>query len=538
MGCRLLRQSTTITVDMGPALDATDGVTEETALSPTVYLSKAGAAQAARNSATAISHDARGYYRVELNTTDTNTLGMLRALFHSSATHLPVWEYFMVLPAVVYDSLVAGSDNLEVDTILWRGTQPNTLTSGRVEALVGAISSSVGLSTQQVTDLIAAFVTGGLITHRTTIGTVNSQTDLILAAGASSDNDAYNGAIVLFIDQSTAAQRSFVSALDYVGSTRQLLLKDAPVFTVAAGDTVVILRPSSMAGAKNDLDDLNDLSASGIRSAVGLASANLDTQLAAIAGYLDTEIASISSDLATLLSRLSATRAGYLDNLSAGAVAQASALSTVAGYLDTEIASLVTDMATLLSRLTSARAGYLDNLSAGAVAQASALSTVAGYLDTEIADLVTNMTTVLSRLTATRAGYLDNLSGGAAALNSDMATALTNLTTLLSRLTSARAGYLDNINNAALATIVNQTGDAYAALTGNRADPAALGAALGASLSPLLKIDWIAAAILRAGSFNKTTGDQVIKNSGGTDIAKATAADDGTTTSRGAYGAP
>lgn len=147
MGCRLLRQSTTVTIDMGPALDRADAYTEETGLSPTVYLSKAGGAQAARNSATAITHDARGYYRVELNATDTGTLGMLRALFHDSATHLPVWEYFMVIPSNVYDSLVAGSDNLEVDAILWRGTQPNTLQSGRVDAYVGAMAANVLTST-------------------------------------------------------------------------------------------------------------------------------------------------------------------------------------------------------------------------------------------------------------------------------------------------------------------------------------------------------------------------------------------------------
>jgi hypothetical protein len=39
----------------------------------------------------------------------------------------------------------------------------------------------------------------------------------------------------------------------------------------------------------------NDLSTSDVRSAVGLASANLDTQLAAIAGYIDSEVAAIKA---------------------------------------------------------------------------------------------------------------------------------------------------------------------------------------------------------------------------------------------------
>lgn len=111
----LLRQSTTITLRLGPALDKTDGVTEEIALSPTVEISKAGGAFVARNSATAITHDSNGWYAVELNATDTNTLGILMAKFDDSATHLPVWHEFMVVPANVYDSFVAGTDTLQSD---------------------------------------------------------------------------------------------------------------------------------------------------------------------------------------------------------------------------------------------------------------------------------------------------------------------------------------------------------------------------------------------------------------------------------------
>jgi hypothetical protein len=93
------------------------------------------------------------------------------------------------------------------------------------------------------------------------------------------------------------------------------------------------------------------LDAAGVRAAIGLASANLDTQLTAIDDYVDTEVAAILVDTGTTLddlvddleTRLTATRAGYLDNLSAGAVAQASALTTVAGYLDTEVAAILAD---------------------------------------------------------------------------------------------------------------------------------------------------------------------------------------------------
>lgn len=110
-----LKQSTTTYVYLGPFVDDTDGKTAETSLSITAYLSKAGAVAAARNSATAITHDRDGYYRVELNATDTGTLGRLR-VFSSTAGALPVWSDFTVLPANVFDSLIAGSDALQVHT--------------------------------------------------------------------------------------------------------------------------------------------------------------------------------------------------------------------------------------------------------------------------------------------------------------------------------------------------------------------------------------------------------------------------------------
>lgn len=83
------------------------------------------------------------------------------------------------------------------------------------------------------------------------------------------------------------------------------------------------------------------LDAAGTRSAVGLASANLDTQLAALAGYVDAEVAQVVADLATLLGRLTATRAGYLDNLSAGVVPTVSDIRT--GAVAAELDAVVPD---------------------------------------------------------------------------------------------------------------------------------------------------------------------------------------------------
>ena len=114
-----LRQSTTTTVSFGPFASATDGKTPVTDLytsganAMTVYLSKNGGTAAARNSATSITYDRDGYYRVELNTTDTGTAGLLE-VFANATGALPVWRHLVILTANNYDSLIAGSDALQV----------------------------------------------------------------------------------------------------------------------------------------------------------------------------------------------------------------------------------------------------------------------------------------------------------------------------------------------------------------------------------------------------------------------------------------
>jgi hypothetical protein len=109
-----LRQSTAQYIMMGPALDVSDASTEEVALSPSVFISKDGGTFAARNSATAISHNQDGWYRVELDATDTNTVGELIAYFQDPATHLPVVFTHQVVEEAYYDWKY-GTGNLDTN---------------------------------------------------------------------------------------------------------------------------------------------------------------------------------------------------------------------------------------------------------------------------------------------------------------------------------------------------------------------------------------------------------------------------------------
>src|SRR5690606_7393247 len=114
----------------------------------------------------------------------------------------------------VYDSLVAGSDSLQVDTVQWGGT---------------AVASAN-----------------------------------VLIDGAITEAKIASGAL-------TAAK--FASgAFDAVWSVTTRLL--------TAGTNIVLAKGTGITG-------FNDLDASGVRAAVGLASANLDTQLGTIDNNVD-----------------------------------------------------------------------------------------------------------------------------------------------------------------------------------------------------------------------------------------------------------
>lgn len=122
-----LKQSTAATLKIGPFVDATDGVTAETALTISqadVRLSKNGGNMAQKNEATSATHDEIGIYDCPIDATDTNTLGQLMVAVAESGA-LPIRDEYAVLPANVYDSLFS-TDLLQVDVTQIAGAAVNT----------------------------------------------------------------------------------------------------------------------------------------------------------------------------------------------------------------------------------------------------------------------------------------------------------------------------------------------------------------------------------------------------------------------------
>jgi hypothetical protein len=114
---QLLKISTQVNIRIGPFVDDSDGVTPETGLTinqSDIRLSKNGGDFAQSANSGGATHDEYGWYYLILASGDVDTVGRLDISISVSGA-LPVWKEFTVVPAVVYDSLITGTDSLEVD---------------------------------------------------------------------------------------------------------------------------------------------------------------------------------------------------------------------------------------------------------------------------------------------------------------------------------------------------------------------------------------------------------------------------------------
>ena len=343
---QLLKQSTAATIKIGPFVDSTDGVTAETGLTISqadIRLSKNGGAFAQTNNATGATHDENGYYGVPLDTTDTNTLGRLRVAVNESGS-LPVWQDFMVVNANVYDSLIGGSDNLQVDTVQIEGSdatdQINAAADTALTDYDPPTKAELDSGLAALNDLSAAQVNAEVDTALADI-----HLDHLLAADYDPASKPGTATALLneLIENDGGVSRFTANALEQAptgGSAptaadiADAVWDEAKAGHVAAGsfgEEVQAHALSSEISALNDLSAaqvnaevdtalvdydaptkaeldsglaaLNDLDAAGIRAAVGMASANLDTQLGALptAAENRAEMDSNSTQLAAIV---------------------------------------------------------------------------------------------------------------------------------------------------------------------------------------------------------------------------------------------
>lgn len=217
-----LKQSTAATVKMGPFLSSIDGDTEMTGLTiaqASIRLSKNGGAFAQSNNSAGATHDEKAYYGVPLDTTDTGTLGRLKAAVHV-ATAEAVWQDFMVVPANVWDSMFGGTDLLDVSTVQWTGTAvtaPNTAGTPIVD--VTRISGTAVTAASGRMEVNTTHWRGTAVATPAVAGVPS--VDSIAVSGTTPSTAANLAAAVRDVDNTTPAASSIGEAINAINTTAE-----------------------------------------------------------------------------------------------------------------------------------------------------------------------------------------------------------------------------------------------------------------------------------------------------------------------------
>jgi hypothetical protein len=225
-------------VPIGQFLSSTDGDSEKTALtiaSTDVYLWKNGSTALVNvTSSNNAVHMAKGIYYMVFDATDTNTAGPLLIYSHPTGA-LTARQECMVLPALVYDSLVAGTDALQVDTIQVSGTTQAARDIG-LSVLVGD-KTGFALTTAQH-DLIGARVwteTARTITVKTGFTLTTADHALIGTAAWAVGTRALTDKVAFAL---TTAQHTLIGTETWAIPTRAITDKADFTLTTANHDLI------------------------------------------------------------------------------------------------------------------------------------------------------------------------------------------------------------------------------------------------------------------------------------------------------------
>jgi len=154
---RYLRTNTACRITVGPFFDKTDGISPETELTvtnekltlmvdvanvPTLILDTAPTASGGANDMVHVTGDDAGFYDLELAAANVNYLGRAILALTDAANHSPVFHEFMILPAVVYDTMVLGTDNFDVSMTQIAGQTVTCAAGVTVLASVGTASTN------------------------------------------------------------------------------------------------------------------------------------------------------------------------------------------------------------------------------------------------------------------------------------------------------------------------------------------------------------------------------------------------------------
>lgn len=133
-----------------------------------------------------------------------------------------------------------------VDSVSVIGEVVQEFTIALSAAAVDLANSTDGLTAAAAS---LAVMTDAFVLTSAVIETVTSQTQFVLPATVdATDNEAYHGALAVFIDGTDPNQKSFRIIEAYTASTRTVTVSKAPDFTITTADTMTILATTDAGG--------------------------------------------------------------------------------------------------------------------------------------------------------------------------------------------------------------------------------------------------------------------------------------------------
>lgn len=156
MSSVMARQSTSVILDVGPILDST-GAEYASAVIGDLTISKNGTRAAM--SGNTFNYAANGMYSLTLTTANTDTLGVIQISCNKATYQMRVVER-QVVPQVVYDAIVLGTDYLQTDTVQFGGTN-GTFSSGIPTAVLDpAIETAIESAASDAATLVSRITSG------------------------------------------------------------------------------------------------------------------------------------------------------------------------------------------------------------------------------------------------------------------------------------------------------------------------------------------------------------------------------------------
>lgn len=407
-----VRQSTATTLVLGPFVDNVDGFTAETALTITnteVLLSKNAGAFAAKSETTSLTHMSNGHYSCLLNTTDTNTLGKLRVIVNETGA-LPIWLDLEVVPAMIYDSQILGTDRIDVNIthaldVAWasgaiaagvlasNSIVAATLASGTITSTkfaTGAITSSTfagsaidaaaiatdAIGSNEISAAAVAKIQLGLLTTSHT-GTAQGGTaiSITLAAGASATNGLYDPGLVRIISGTGAGQTRTI--IDYNGTSKVATVdKDWRTNPDATSVYEIISAPNLM--STNE----------GVAAGGGASTITLNSTAVATDNYYNGQLVVIRSGVGQDQVRIISS---YVGSTKVATVSEAWATQPTTGsaYMlmpmgKAQVVAMIPDVVNASALASDA----VTEIQTG-LATSAALATVSGFVDTEVGAIKT-----------------------------------------------------------------------------------------------------------------------------------------------------